>query len=364
MATANGPFIAECRLVVAAVLAASCLAAESTAATEYNFTTLAVPSPPSDAIFNAALSINDSGQVIVQAASGATFCCFVNDLYNIYTKAYTPLASFPRSSAQSTSDDGINDAGVVVGFYHPVGGVWQGFSSSGVGFSDVNAFGDGYNEALGISNNGQIVGTAGPVPGNANQGYLYSGGIYTAVNPLPYPANTNFAYGVNDAGEIVVQSSPSGTSSFTPVTSFLDVGGVFSQISMPGEQYTAAYGINDAGIIVGAASNDGFVTGPGFIDDHGVFTAVNVPGATETYIYAINNLGQIAGEYFIGGNDYAFVGTLVPEPATWAMMLIGFAGLAFGGRRSARSSYEPTSYGPAEHLPAVLDQATALQASR
>ena len=92
----------------------------------------------------------------------------------------------------------------------------------------------------------------------------------------------------------------------------------------------------NAGLIVGAASNDGFVTGPGFIDDNGVFTAVNVPGATETYVYAINNLGQIAGEYFIGDNNYAFVGILVPEPATWAMMLVGFAGLAFGGCRRSQ----------------------------
>jgi uncharacterized membrane protein len=203
----------------------------------------------------------------------------------------------------------------------------------------VNAFGDGYNEALGISNNGQIVGAAGPVPpGTVNQGYIYSGGVYAAVNPLPYPANSNFAYGVNDAGEIVLQSSPSGTTTFAPLTSFLDAGGVFSQISMPGEQYSAAYGINDAGLIVGGASNDGFVTGPGFIDDNGVFTAVNVPGATETYVYAINNRDQIAGEYFIGNNDYAFIGTPVPEPATWAMMLIGFAGLAFGGSRRASTA--------------------------
>ena len=105
----------------------------------------------------------------------------------------------------------------------------------------------------------------------------------------------------------------------------------------PGNNIPRPLEIHDAGVVVGGASSDGFVTGPGFINSNGVFTAVNVPGATETYIYAINNLDQIAGGYFVGANFYPFVGTPVLEPATWTMMVIGFAGLQFAGyqRRKA-----------------------------
>jgi hypothetical protein len=39
------------------------------------------------------------------------------------------------------------------------------------------------------------------------------------------------------------------------------------------------------------------------------------------------------------GFDFA-VGGAVPEPSTWAMMLIGFAGLGYAGYRRARESHE------------------------
>ena len=37
------------------------------------------------------------------------------------------------------------------------------------------------------------------------------------------------------------------------------------------------------------------------------------------------------------GGDFA-IGGAVPEPSTWAMMLVGFAGLGFAGHRSARQT--------------------------
>jgi hypothetical protein len=33
---------------------------------------------------------------------------------------------------------------------------------------------------------------------------------------------------------------------------------------------------------------------------------------------------------------FSLTGTVVPEPSTWAMMLLGFAGLGFAGFRRAR----------------------------
>jgi probable HAF family extracellular repeat protein len=105
-------------------------------------------------------------------------------------------------------------------------------------------------------------------------------------------------------------------------------------ISMPGVANTCAEAINDEGVIVGGVSNDGYVTGSGFVDDDGIFTALNFPGATLTTAIGINDLGQIVGSYVdANGNEQAFLATPTssPEPATWAMILIGLAGLA-GGR--------------------------------
>jgi probable HAF family extracellular repeat protein len=57
-------------------------------------------------------------------------------------------------------------------------------------------------------------------------------------------------------------------------------------------------------------------------------------GGTTSQANAINNAGEIVGWSYTNGNvNYeATVWTPVrgvPEPSTWAMMLIGFAGLGF-----------------------------------
>ena len=178
-----------------------------------------------------------------------------------------------------------------------------------------------------------IVGQAGGSNGSGNyqtQGYLYSGGQYTAINGAPYPANSTIASGINNSGAIVGESFPTNYTNYAGFTSFLYMGGLYTPINMPGELVTFAVGINDAGVIVGGASNDAVnaSTGPGFIDDHGVFTSINVPGAQYTVVEGINNLDQIAGDYLDqNGNIQAFVGTPSPEPSTWMLMLVGSVAL-------------------------------------
>jgi hypothetical protein len=70
----------------------------------------------------------------------------------------------------------------------------------------------------------------------------------------------------------------------------------FTTIDAPPCCFTIAYGINDAGQIVGVASDGG-----GFVKDGTTFAAIDVPGAVYTYPYRINNTGQTVGVAFFDG---------------------------------------------------------------
>jgi hypothetical protein len=65
-----------------------------------------------------------------------------------------------------------------------------------------------------------------------------------------------------------------------------------------------------------------------------------LPGSGFSEAFSINDAGLA-----VGFSDNTFVPPppppppAVPEPSTWAMMLIGFAGLALGGYRRARAAH-------------------------
>jgi uncharacterized membrane protein len=128
-------------------------------------------------------------------------------------------------------------------------------------------------------------GAAAFTPGD--HGFLDSGGAFTQID-VP-GASYTYASGINNAGQIV------GNSSFG---AFLDTGGSFTQINVPGATSTEALGINGAGQIVGD-----FIDSKGqhgFLDSGGTFTQIDVPGATSTVAKGINNAGQIVGGFYNG----------------------------------------------------------------
>ena len=150
--------------------------------------------------------------------------------------------------------------------------------------------------------------------------FIKTGSTYA---PLDDPAATSigtYASGINKFGEVVggfFGSGPHG---------FLYSGGTFTTLDDPSGGSTFAGGINDQHKIVGFF-DDGLGE-HGFILKGGVYTTFDVPGASATDSVAINNEGQIAG-YFTdaSGDTHGFVATPTPEPAVWAMMLIGIFGV-------------------------------------
>jgi len=73
----------------------------------------------------------------------------------------------------------------------------------------------------------------------------------------------------------------------------------FQTINLPGAGSTGLSDINDAGQIVGYATNANPAREHGFVYSDGTFTSLDLPGANPvfTYPHGINDSGQIVGSY-------------------------------------------------------------------
>jgi probable HAF family extracellular repeat protein len=223
---------------------------------------------PNDTVTMWGLGINNSGNV-------AGWDGFWEKTSNGYNKIL--INNLEGSYTRATS---INDSDQVAGFRQNASGYrafrWQRGSGDGV-ITDLNVlsgFGDSY--ATRISNKGEVVG--------------YS---------LRYEGDTPFARAClwkNDGNN-------------TPI----DLG------SLGKDNYSEAYGINDAGVVVGMSTVEGKERAFIWDSTNGVRDLTSLLPAGSGWVlgaaYAINNNGQIVGYGWYNGikNPAAFL--LVPTPA-------------------------------------------------
>jgi hypothetical protein len=328
------------RLGVLALFSSTCIMAGS-AAHAQGFLSIIDPANPT---FTQALSLNSSN-TIVGYGNATTF--------NGFTLKLPPVAgNFTRLNVPGATDGtqvtGIDTAGDTVGFFISGGGVTSGFANTGgQGGTFTTLFDPGFafTQVLGISSNGSTaagywsadpMGLTGQLAGVVTGGPGFASPSFVGINSVlvaKFGPNFNSqATGVNNGGWIVGFYQP------TPTTfnGFLDESGVISAVSAPfaGTVSTQALGVNDFGWIVGdytLSNGDMF----GFLDKGGVFTTIDPFGSTTVTANGINDKGVIVGFYGdANGDTIGF--TTVPEPSTWAMMALGFAGLSFAGYRKAQ----------------------------
>jgi probable HAF family extracellular repeat protein len=316
------------RFAIMAALGVAAVASTtgSASATTYTFTTI---NPPPGYIGSQATGINDSGQVVGRFESVGFTQGFLDTNGTI-----TPIV-VPNSVHGSVPFD-INDRGQIVG-----GFVEDASTGYSLGFLDTNGIfttldvpGSLETSPTGINNLGQIVGNYISDSDSSGHGFVYANGIYTTFDvPSAFGSYTE-PWGINDLGQIVGSFIPHDGTPGCTASGFLDTGGAFSVINVPGAKCTQAVGINNSGEIIGRFQIE---NGPvqSFIDKKGVLTTIDVPGSTSTQAIGINNRGQIVGEF--DDPSLAFVATpvplSVPEPATWAMFLVGFGAIGFAMRR-------------------------------
>jgi probable HAF family extracellular repeat protein len=179
---------------------------------------------------------------------------------------------------------GINDAGQVVGVSETGAGADHAFitGSNGVGMTDLGTLGGSSSEAHGINDAGQVVGESLTAGGHTFHAFITGPGGVGMTDLGTLGGSSSEAHGINDAGQVV------------------------------GESLTA-----------GGHTFHAFITGPGGVGMTDLGSVVNPPAgiAYFTDARAINNHGQLAA--------------VIPEPETYAMLLLGLGLIGFLARGRA-----------------------------
>lgn len=242
--------------------------------------------------------------------------------------------SAPGDNQGFTRGLGINNAGVVVGDYLNLNGntfTYHGYILVGNIFTQYDHGGPFSTSLFGINNAGHLVGTFGS-NAQPNRPFIDQNGVITDIN-IP-GATSAFGFGINDFDQIVGQFTDGSN-----VTHgyFRDANGALTQLDVPGSQLTAAIGINNSGTIVGTFE-DASGAFHGFYTDPLMFFPFDFPGGFGTEILGINGAGDITGLYFDSlGVEHGFIAIAVPEPASFALAVVGVVGLAgFAWRRKGQ----------------------------
>ena len=207
------------------------------------------------------------------------------------------FAFFDYPGAVSTRPNGINDSGLIVGFDGDF--FDNGFLYDGTTFTDVI---DGQNTRTfvwGIDDAGDLAGGAGTP--YTTKAFVNHAGRFISIK---FPGSYTYAYttGINSLGQIV---------GWTDSDSYLYSHGKVKNIDFPGANLTAAFGINDAGIVVGYYQMNAIFIGLALMK--GKFLSFSYPNAVETFAYGINKTGQIVGTYTL---DYQTYHGFVTNPIT------------------------------------------------
>ena len=310
------------------------------------------------------MAINDSGQVVGLAYSGAD----ASFPYHAFLYSNGSIQDLQTLGGSDSAARGINEAGQVVGYstlpdvdghqgptqaFLYDGGVMQPLGGGTVHAADINNLGQivGDFEAqknvflsnggaitdlgnLGspgtlptvaweINDNGQIVGVY-YLADNHNHGFIYTAGTLQDLGTLG--GSNSAAFAINSSGQAAGSSNlGDGTSH-----AFLYDGTIHDLGTLDGGNSTAR-GLNDLGQAVGtspvAGVNHAFFYGGSPMLDLNTLIDPNSGWALQD-AYAINNLGQITGTGTFNGQDRAFLLTPVPEPGSLALAIAGLVCLA------------------------------------
>jgi probable HAF family extracellular repeat protein len=209
-------------------------------------------------------------------------------------------------------------------------GDYQTFLYDGANFVLLGTLGGGASQGFDVNASGQVTGGSYTTGGQFHA-FLWDG--VTMVDLGTMGGTYSFGRAINDAGQIagyLIDSSNNFRGFlYTPGVGMADVGSL-------GGPFTFARGINSAGWVTGNSTNASFQN-RAFVYDGATMRDLNLlsfvtPLPTVlTVSHGINDVGQIIAN---GEDGRAFLltpvsGGEVPEPGTWALIVIGLAGIGW-----------------------------------
>ena len=231
---------------------------------------------------------------------------------------------------RTSSAVGISDNGQVVGWSLNTEGRQHAFLYSNGAILDLGTLSNTTDSiAFGVNNQGQVVGESfsGNNPSyTGSRGFLYSNSAMQELGSLA-GGNTQ-AFGINNAGQVVGESR-----SASAAHAFVCSGGTFHDLGTLTGSYSSALCINDNGDVVGYFGFSGPTACNSFLYTGGTMRDLGTLGGLMAKACAINNLGQVVGYSTTIGQypnhpNHAFlysdgtmheVGTLLPGTSSQAV---------------------------------------------
>src|SRR5215469_6385178 len=219
---------------------------------------------------------------------------------------------------------GINSHNVISGYFgsgadaqHPNKGYQIKAPYGQANYTDENFPGSAQTQVTGIDDKGNTSGFWVTANGT-NHGFVRWNGVFTSYNDPKTPhmaGSVNQLLGVNDNGVAVgFYNDAAGNSHAYQVNQATHV---YTAIKIPGAVSALATGINNAGDIVGIATDAANVTTSWLRSPTGQLTTFQFPGGSDTQAFGINPQKQIVGSYLDGhGVMHGFVLTNPQGPTS------------------------------------------------
>lgn len=289
--------------------------------------------------FSRGYAINDAGAIVGESDNNASRAF-------IYANgSLSGLTRLAGDNDRGVAHD-INNTGLVVGISS--NGVasratlWTNGQASDLG--SVDGLSTTTARAWGLNDAGSAVGLSRrDSTSSVSQATLWRPGAAPLNLGSLQPDSFSQAYAINDNGVIVGSAVNGQTGSGTSITQAVLWRLAGNSVSLQalgslGRTFSEAKDINDAGQVVGYATNIAGSPQRAFIWQAGNLLDLNslvdpASGFTLLSAEGINDRGDIVGWGTVGGLTQAYVLQAVPEPQALALMLAGMAGLGWAVRR-------------------------------